>query len=208
MHTVIRICLADDEGEVAVRQVCANILSASESVYISSYDRNYILKALFETQPFIALDTFLLPQPPLRNHHLFDADFGSGTPIEEMDFKILRQWADIDSVLRYPLLGRCISMFGKKNDGEEMEFSSLFLTMLDHAPDKRRFLGNFWDRLHPRSWRGSLANILVRRKAQVIKLAEHSDEDVKGWVADTMPELDRWIENESRRDREREESFE
>ncbi|MEI8033776.1 MAG: hypothetical protein WCH05_10600 [Chlorobiaceae bacterium] len=208
MHTVIRMCLAGNEAGDTARQVCINILSASESVYISSHDLSYILKALFETQPFIALDTFLLPQPPLRNHHLFDADFGVGTPIEEMDFKILRQWADIDSVLRYPLLGRCISMFGKKNDGEEMEFSSLFLTMLDHAPDKRRFLGNFWDRLHPRSWSGSLANILVRRKAQVIKLAEHSDEDVKGWVADTMPELYRWIENESRRDREREESFE
>ena len=81
MHTVIRQCLAGDDGEDAARQVCANIMSALESFSISSQDLSYILRALFETQPFIALDTFLLSQPSHRNSHLFYADFGMDTPI-------------------------------------------------------------------------------------------------------------------------------
>lgn len=208
MHTVIRICLAGDEGGDAARQVCANICKVLENVYISSQELSYIFKALFETQPLIALDTFLLPQPSYRNRQLFDSDFGMGTSIEVMDSTILRQWADIEPTERYPLLGQCLSMFGQKNDGDNMELSTLFLSILDQAPDKRLFLGNFWDRLHPRSWSGSLVDILVRRKTQVRKLVEHSDAEVMAWVAEIIPELDRWIEIERGRERKREESFE
>jgi len=42
----------------------------------------------------------------------------------------------------------------------------------------------------------------------LIQLGEQSDEEVKRWVDDAMPELDRWIEKERSRDRAREESFE
>jgi hypothetical protein len=99
-------------------------------------------------------------------------------------------------------------MFGRKNDEEENDFSPLFLSLLDHAPDKRLFLGDIWGRLNPRSWSGSLADILINRKAQVMKLAENSDEQVRAWAVETLPELDEWIRRERMRDRANEESFE
>jgi hypothetical protein len=196
----------DDGGDVA-RQVCANILSASERDYISFHDRSHIFKAIFEMQPFIALDSFLLPQPSQSNRHLFDADFGMGTPLEVMDSMILLQWADLDPGERFSLPGQFLSMFGRKNDGDEIGLSPLFLSILDYVPDKRSFLDNYRHRLYPQSWSGSLSDILMRRKSALMQLAEHSDENVKGWVAETMPELERWIENERGCDREREESF-
>ena len=61
--------------------------------------------------------------------------------------------------------------------------------MLENAPDKRLFLGDLWDRVHPRSWSGSLAHILTERKAQVMKLAEHSDAQVRAWASEVAPEL-------------------
>ncbi len=45
-------------------------------------------------------------------------------------------------------------------------------------------------------------------EAQVMKLAEHTDSQVRAWASDAIPELDRSIELERVRDREREESFE
>jgi hypothetical protein len=99
-------------------------------------------------------------------------------------------------------------MFSRKNNEEQNEISPLFLSMLDDAPDKRLFLGDLWDRAHPRSWGGSLAHILIQRKAQLMKLAEDGDAQVRAWVNDASAELDRWIEHDSVRDREREESFE
>jgi hypothetical protein len=175
-----------------------------EQYLVSLYDIGYVLKALFQIQPFIALDIFLLPESLCHHIDLFDV----GTPVEVIDEKHLKEWADRDPDERYPLLGECLSMFGKKNDDESKDISPLFLSMLDSAHDKQRFLGDYYPRLHPRSRGGSLAVILEHRKTKLINLAELVDEEVKRWVYDAMPEIDRWIENERGRDRTREESFE
>jgi len=204
LKTIIRECLSGEVGESAATQVCNSIRSQLEQYRVTSHDIGDVLKALFETQPFIALDTFLLPESLCHHIDLFDV----GTPVEVIDEKHLKEWADRDPDGRYPLIGECLNMFGKRNDDESKEYSSLFLSMLDSAPDKQRFLGDYYPRLHPRSWGGSLAVILEHRKTNLIQLAEQSDEEVKRWVDEAMPEIDRWIENERRRDRAREESFE
>jgi len=208
LHTVIRVCCSGSAGEPAARAVCQRIRTEMETVFLSSHDLNHVLKALFQTQPFIALDIFLLPGPALRNRRIFEMDFGFGTPIEDMDPAILRQWADQDPTLRYPLLGQTIAMFKGGHGEEENELAPLFVEILGHAPDKRAFLGDFWRRLHPRSWSGSLADILFRRKSQIVKFGESTDPDVRVWVSEMLPEIDRWIEHERGRERSGEESFE
>ena len=164
----------------------------------------HILEALFKTQPDVALDTFLLPTP-MRD---FDSDIGRGPALGNLDSVLLQTWADRDPALRYRLVGECLSMFGKKNGDEENELSPLFVSILQHAPNKRLFLGELRERLHPQSWGGSLADILIRRKQQVLKLAELGDVQVRAWVDDVTPELDSWIEQERAYDRAGEESFE
>ena len=178
-HTVILIFLTDDEGRAAAEKVCRHICSALDAFQVSPDNLSYILKALLETQPFVTLDVFLLSPSPHGIHYRFDMDFTMGPSLESVDPTILQKWASRDPQTRYPLLGKCLSMFGKKNNEEQNEISPLFLSMLDNAPDKRLFLGDLWDRVHPRSWGGSLAHILIQRKAQVMKLAEHSDAQVR-----------------------------
>jgi hypothetical protein len=167
-----------------------------------------VLKALFETHPLIALDEFLLPELKPRNRGLFEGDFGSGTPVEDVGADILRQWADVDPERRYPLLGKSIAMFKRQQGEEENGVSGLFLDILGHAPDKRAFLGDVWSRIHPRSWSGSLADILARRRAAISALGDNVGGEVQRWVVDILPELDRWIEHERKRDRDDEQSFE
>lgn len=206
MHTVIRICLVGEQGGEVAEKVCTCIRLAIDSYEVSSDNLTYTLKELFEVQPFVALDTFLLPM--VKRHHggLFDEVFNRNSFIENLDPVILQKWANFDPVVRYPLLGKCLRMFSTVCN-EEKDISSLFVAMLAQAPDKRLFLGS-WDRLHPRSWSGSLTELLMRRKAQVIKLAELSDEQVRAWIAEALPRFDQWIEHDRGLDREREESFE
>ncbi len=168
----------------------------------------YVFKALIKAQPFITLDAFLLSPSSDGIRHRFDLDFGIGPSLEGADPALLQQWASCDPHRRYPLLGQCLSMFCKRHNEEQNEVLPFFLSTLKHAPDKRLFLGDLWDRVHPRSWGGSLAHILAQRKAQVMKLAENGDPQVRQWVTDVVPELDRLIEQERGRDRLREESFE
>ena len=178
----------------AAEKVCSNICSALDAYHVSPHNLGHIFKALLETQPFVTLDAFLLSPSPHGIRHRFDLDFAMGPSLESVDPAILQAWASRDPHTRYPLLGKCLSMFRKKNNEEQNEISPLFLSMLNHAPDKRLFLGDLWDRVHPRSWGGSLAHILTQRKTQVMKLAEHGDAQVRAWVSEVTPELDRWIE--------------
>ncbi len=208
LHTVIRVCCAGPDGAATLREICARVRVGLETVYLSSYDIGYVLKALFETHPLIALDEFLLPELRPSNRGLFEGGFGSGTPVEDVGAETLVQWANIDPDRRYPLLGKSISMFKRRQGEEENDVSTLFLEILGHARDKRAFLGDTWSRLHPRSWCGSLADILVRRRAAISTLGDNVGGEVRQWVADILPELDRWIEHESKRDREGEQSFE
>jgi hypothetical protein len=206
-HTLIRICLAGNEGRRDATKICHTLRSAIDGYQIFPHDFQFILTALFETQPFTALDAFLLPTPSHRIRPLFDADF-VGPSLEKLDPAVLEAWANGDPDVRYASLGRCISMFRKRDHEEGNEISPLFLSMLDKAPDKRLFLGELQDRFHPGSWSGSLAHILEQRKSQLTKLTEHPDAEVRAWAREVAPELDPWIEIERVRDRALEQSFE
>lgn len=209
LHTVIQVCCVGSDGEGTARDVCAHILDAMKVSYLYPQELSHVLEALFETQPTAALDIFLLPAMAAGNRGLFDQDFGFGIPVESMGSAVLRQWADQDAATRYTLLGHAISMFRRETgNDEDCGISPLFLEMLEHAPDRRAFLGDLSTRFHPRSWSGSLAEILARRKTQLMTFRDSLHADVREWVDAIVPDLDRWIEHERGRDREGEESFE
>jgi hypothetical protein len=145
----------------------------------------------------------------LRNRDLFDESFGRGSPIAKVDRSVLLGWAQLDPDTRYPALASSISMFSKgATDVDKAGLSPLFMEILDRAPDKRAVLGDFWARIHPHGWSGSLADVLVARRAKLKVLETHDDPAVRQWLRDMEPVFDEWIERDRARDREREESFE
>lgn len=205
---VISICLSGEHAKDVAERLCANIRSAHDGAYFPPRELNHTLHALFESQPFVALNSFLLPSLSNESGELVDSIFTEKIPIHSIEPAILESWADQDPAIRYPLLGKCVPMIGKENEEHEKELTPLFLALLDRAPDKRLFLGHVWNRVHPRSWSGSLADILIGRKALMMQLAEHPDEQVRAWTIESLATLDQWIEEERGRERKNEESFE
>lgn len=208
MHTVIRVCCAGSAGESTLRDICARVRAGLETADFSARDLGYVLKALFETHPLIALDEFLLPELNPKNRRLFHGDYGFGTPVEELNADILLQWAVMDPDQRFPLLGRAIAMFKRQRGEDENAVSPLFLQILEQAPDKRAFIEDLWSRLHPRGLSGSLAQALAGRRVAIYELGETLGGEVQTWISGLLPELDRWIEHERTRDRAYEQSFE
>lgn len=201
---LIGICLRGDGVKEEAKVVCERLRMVLGEHYISMPGIEMILKSLFKVQPHVALDIFLLPDVAVG------VGFGlnDGSPIEEIEPVIIEEWAEIDPENRYPRLGECIDMFESKNEDDVGAVSTLFLRMLDKSPDKKVFLGDFWFRMHPRSWSGSLEDILQKRM-ELLKPFENSQyEDVKAWIAESLPEIQNWIETRHSRNRAREESFE
>lgn len=204
---VIKTCLRGEEGRQAAERVCQRLCVALGAYTVSLRKLNNTVEALFQTQPFVALDAFLLSESEDFHYSLTDVRPGKKSCVEELGIAVLQKWASVDPNMRYPLLGSNLRMFEGHAD-DNGGFSPLFMSMLHAAPDKRQFIGGLWKRVHPQSWSGSLADILTRRKSQLMELAKDADEQVRGWVNDATPEIDQLIEKERKRDRAREESFE
>ena len=200
---VVKVCLAGPDGEEAARTVCRRVREGLDDYSLSAYRIAQFLKALFNVQPTIALDTFLLGD---------DGDIEiwleRRSPLNEMDVAVLRGWADLDPQTRYPLIGRLELIFEVSDLDDVVGLSSRFVELMEHAPDRLAFLGGASNRLYPSGWSGSLADVLERRRAMLEPLADHQDPAVRGW----LDEIDVWlaerIASERRRDAEREESFE
>ncbi len=207
--TVMLMCLGGDEAEATAKKVSENLCAALDRFHVSSHSLSHSFEALLKTQPFVTLDVFLLSPAPHGLRSRFDLHFNMGVSLERIEPALLQAWADRDPRVCYPLLGSCLSMFLSKNGERGNGISPLFLTMLDCAPDKAAFLGEFWDRVHPQSWGGSLAHILLQRKSTMLaRLENHADAAVRAWVTKVIPELDRAIDEARRQDRQMEESFE
>lgn len=204
---LIRSCFLTEDGIKAAERVCQRLCISLGAHTVSLWNLTCTVEALFETQPFVALDAFLLSELENVHYSLTDVRRGKISAVEKLGGEVLQKWASFDPNTRFPLLGRCLHMFGGHAD-DNGGISPLFISMLDASPDKRQFIGGLWKRVHPQGWSGSLADILTRRKDQLIEFEKNADEQVREWVVDTIPEIDQWIEEARKRDRAREESFE
>lgn len=204
---VAEICLAGPDGETDARIVCKALRAGLDYYSLSAHKLGRLMQSLFAVQPRIALDEFLLGDNDDEDDG-FILRFDRHSPVEEVDTAILRAWADIEPALRYPPVGRSLSLFVGKEFDEDVGLSTKFLELLDHAPDRARFLGKLYRRIHPGGWSGSLAAILERRRAMLDPLASHEDPAVRAWLTDQDKWLGDWIKAERAREMESEEAFE
>ncbi|MCF5666252.1 hypothetical protein GIV47_14905 [Pseudomonas marginalis] len=208
MKTVVRVCCSGDEGEETAREMCFNLHNAIASYQTSPHEVRHLIEGLFETQTLIALDIFLLHGATTNNSHFIELHFDFDSPIEKIESTALHKWASIDPILRYELLGQSIPMFKHKNGEDSDDIDTLFLELLEYAPNKTAFLGDHYTRLQARSGVGPLVDILERRRSKILKLMDHHNTDVTDWINDILPDLELWIEKERQRNKSNEQSFE
>lgn len=207
LREVVNLCLANADAVEDARVVCNNLRVAMECVWDASYEFGDIQSALFQVQPMVALDVFLLQQ--LGNNRHIDLSYFVSSPIESLASNVLCDWAEREPEKRYPLLGRHIPVFSHENRNDASGLSPLFLEVLEKAPDKLAFLGEGCEELCPNVSSGSLADNLQHRKDILEKLASHADSDVRNWHANQAAWLDTEITYERKMEfGYREESFE
>ncbi|RYG20311.1 MAG: hypothetical protein EON96_01280 [Caulobacteraceae bacterium] len=202
---VVKETCAGAAGQDTARAVCLSLRDRVDDYSLSYGDVHDVVRTLFKLHPEIALDSFLLGSRPVARS-LFVSGFTRFPPIESLSAETIRAWADQDPAVRYPRVGEVMSLFRREEYEEGNDLSPLFVDLLSTAPDKAAFLGEPRRRLHPRSYGGSLADVLKVRKESFETLLD--DPDVAAWYANVRPILEGWISNQRREDGEAEESFE
>jgi hypothetical protein len=207
LRKVLKACITGDKGVTTAKEFCRRVRIGLDKYDISFHDVRETLSALFELQVEVALDAFVLRAR--RSIQLFFADsFRSGSLMDKIEPEIVCNWADKDKGTRYKLLGKFLSVFESRDDENAGKASSLFLFVLNRAPDKFEFLGRFESRIFPSTWWGSLAESLITRRASLEILDRHTDPDVKRWMRELDENLRTWVEEARKRDLTPEESFE
>ncbi|MNR46123.1 hypothetical protein D3C85_1650510 [compost metagenome] len=85
------------------------------------------------------------------------------------------------------------------------------MKLIRGAPDPVAVLGEFAAHFRPSGWSGSLADILSRREALLVGLADDPDQRIREWAKTAIPTLREEVEKarqwEANLDRERDERF-
>ncbi len=166
------------------------------------------MSAIFNADPDIGLDVFVLGGDSENDPIYGYSGPMRGSPVEAVEPAKLWEWADQDPNVRYPILGRALLTFPETIGNTTLEISPTYLEAMERAPDRSRFLSVDPHQLGPRGWSGNLSTILDRRRGEVIKLADHQDENVRQWSKERVASLKERADLERARETEREESFE
>lgn len=197
--------LGGEEGRATALAVSQRLHAALTADDGWRLDAQGLIAELFSSQPEIALDTFIDgPEGPVRR--VFSRTERRGSPLEMVEADRLTSWANLAPERRYAQLGSVLSLFKFDKMDDVVGLNPLFTTILESAPNKSDFLGDDIYRVHPRSWSGSLADILESRKALLGQMPDHPD--VISWREREYPRIDEWIASVRDQESREEERFE
>ncbi len=209
IQQTIEDCYAGLGGEEGAREFCHFIKKKIADREVYTFQLDCVFDALFETQPAIALDEFLLEHEAATGDPIYgEFMVARESPLEKVSPDKLWDWADIDPSTRYPLIGRYLNVFARERSGDDPGVSPLFLGALERSPDRERFLLNNADCLRPDGWTGNLSAVLDKRCEMLDSLLNHEDASVQAWVRDKMEQLKNWADAQRESETEREQRFE
>jgi hypothetical protein len=181
---VVRKCLAGSEGKSAAREFSENFVRALSSEGGDAWRFDHLANALFEIQPEIALDTFLGAKdryglPVLSRLAMLNDGIG---PVNRVPSELLLGWASKDTSARFPWVAGEIRLLDKGPEHGDLQWTSSAIYLLENANERSAVLAAFSDHFEPRSWSGSLADVLTPYLQPIRALLTHSDPTVRDWA--------------------------
>lgn len=207
MQRLIAVCLSGNEGAHAMEIACTRLRARFDALTLHAYQLTHTMPALFQTQPTVALDAFLLQDGGQRAPRFWRADREFGEFLDTLPPATLVEWANIDPSERFAVLAESMTLFVGRRGAGNGKLSDTFLAVLNHAADKSAFLGEVYNRLRPTSWGGSLA-VLIEERVNALRTLSPPPEGLPQWLDANDEHLARWIAAERSRDGEDEQTFE
>ena len=212
---IARICLKGKNGIPAVTQVGQKLANALMDKRVFAFDYPRLLDSLAQAQPIVFLDVFLGDYTVDDNQRsgIFSNNFvRHGNSLNQIPDGDLLSWCEKDSTGRYPIVASAIQAFTKSGETGKLEWKPVVYDIFERAPDLEAVLEHLATAIRPRSWSGSLADILLERVVLFEELYDHDNAEIRGWArvqySDFQESIRKQREWENQRGRERNESFE
>jgi hypothetical protein len=206
---IARNCLRGPVAVPEARRVCENFVQALEGDG-QAWQCDQFARALFETQPEVTLDVFFdrtgnRGRSALFRMSMIDEQDG---PVNYVPKDVLLSWANKDVSTRFPWVAGEIRLFSKGPEQNEFQWSEIARHLLEHAIDRKAVLAAFSGRIEPHSWSGSLADALTPYLQPIRELLKHRDPEIRDWATGRERRLLDRIDEERKRDRRIDSSFE
>ncbi len=199
LEQIARVCLNGPKGVKAAKEICQHLEEAITDHRIYDFHYNRLLNVLARTQPFVFLDVFLGSGgiEDYRHRRMFGYCFEKySNPLNQISDDDLLSWCDKDSENHYPLIALAIDAFRESAETNELEWKPIVYSIFDKAPDLGVVLEHLVDAMRPRSWSGSLANILLKRSVLFQNLYKHDNEEIRAWARGQYSALQKNIKRE------------
>ncbi|MBS0298197.1 MAG: hypothetical protein JSR45_18005 [Proteobacteria bacterium] len=223
---VARACLTPADAVIA-EHICLEIINTLQSHRVNVWDYGHLLDVIAERFPRTLLDTFAGdgPEAPYdRRHLLDDLRMFHADPLEKVPPTVLFEWANEDPGQRFAALAQVIRLWRKTGATQEgpsaidddasaaLEWTPNAWRIIRSAPEPEPVLRAVQERLEPRSWSGSRADLVMARRTLVEQLVDDEKPEIALWARSAVAFLDEQIahdrEWEARHRSDRDERFE
>ncbi len=211
---IATLCLDDECGENAAKEVCKHLLEAIKFNRIYAFGYPELLNSIARVQPLVFLDSFLVSDKHKDYHRrrmIYDGFERRRNPLNSISHDDFLQWGDNDPVNRYPLIATSIQTFSDTGDGK-ITWNPIVRHILKNAPDIKSVLENLEGTIYSGSGSRSRVVLFEMRSMLFQELFEHENSEIKAWAKKHYSKLKEEIEfereREAGRDIVRYESFE
>jgi hypothetical protein len=174
--------------------------------------RKIALKPFFYYFPRLALDVICITDNNGSFQRALDlvSDIGSErreTALGCVPTDVLIDWCNEKPDIRYVFASDACKLFEKQdNNNAPLVISDTAAALFAAAPDKVAVVHQFVRRFHPRTYSGSLADILEARLPLFDQLVSTDNEAVRSSIATAKTEMKKWIDAERTRENNEEKS--
>lgn len=208
VNQIAASCLQGPEALPIARALCQRFAHALHDYEKGADMFGKLACTLFKYQPEAALDAFLgQPTTALGYPLLTRFSLSRKSVVNCANWSALVAWGGGDPETRVPLLAAEIELLGKEGDGN-LTWSAGAATLLAMAPDKAKVLDAYARRFRPRSWSGSLVDVLRPYHDMAMRLTRHIDPLVSKWAKSQAAAMATRMVQEQETERQTDESFE
>jgi hypothetical protein len=214
--SLIAQCLKGADGMATAQHLCRRFMQAIAANEIHAYGYDEVIGKLFKVQPVVMLDgLFGGTGNEIKTGQEIMEDLVNGdqpNPVDAVSQADVLAWCEQRRAERYPLMASAVTLFGPREENQEVAWSDIAQALLDRAPDRLAVAKAYARRFRPRSYSGSLAAAMEVGLAPLRRLEDDADQTVASFARAETVRLRQEIEStrrwETETDRRTDERFE